>query len=169
MNDPLSGPGGAALDCLLSGRPERLEFRGDQDQDDESTLVYIWTGGVEAMGLVSAACYNAGYRGHFFHYLTSDVGLLAPVFKPEVLESYVCGCSAMEVDPVYTPWAKEMKDAWIAKFAKWDFADYMTTPLYTALKAAMQKAGSIEVDKVNAALHTPGPWNLICPDGRRER
>jgi ABC-type branched-subunit amino acid transport system substrate-binding protein len=123
------------------------------------------TGGVEAMGLVSAACYNAGYRGHFFHYLTSDVGLLAPVYKPEVLEGYICGGSAMELEPVYTPWAKEMKDAWIAKFGRWDYADYMTTPLFTALIAAIQKAESIDVEKVNDALHTPG-LEFLCPDGK---
>ena len=41
------------------------------------------------MGLVTSAAYDAGYRGNYFTFLTSDVGLLAPVFKPEVLEGYI--------------------------------------------------------------------------------
>ena len=114
------------------------------------------TGAVELQGLVSAACYDAGYRGRFFHFLTSDVGLLAPVFKPEVLEGYICGLVAMEVNPTTTPYAQEIKSAYIAKHGQWDFPDYMTTPMYNALVAALQKAGTIDVDAVNAALHTPG-------------
>ena len=113
-------------------------------------------GKVEDMGLISGAAYDAGYRGHYFHFLTSDIGLLAPVFKPEVLEGYICALAAMEVTPTTTPYAQTLKDAWIAKYGKWDFPDYMTTPMYNALVAAMQKAGSVDVDAVNAALGTPG-------------
>ena len=55
------------------------------------------------MALVYNQCYDAGYRGHMFSFLTSDVGLLAPVFEPQVLEGYICALSAMETDPAYDP------------------------------------------------------------------
>jgi ABC-type branched-subunit amino acid transport system substrate-binding protein len=97
-------------------------------------------GKVEDMGLISGAVYDAGYRGKFFHFLTSDIGLLAPVFKPEVLEGYICALAAMEVTPATTPYAQEIKDAWIAKYGKWDYPDYMTTPMYNSMVAAMAES-----------------------------
>jgi hypothetical protein len=41
----------------------------------------------------------------------------------------------------------------------------MSTPCYTALKAAMQKAGSIDVQKVADALHAGG-IEFLVPDGK---
>jgi ABC-type branched-subunit amino acid transport system substrate-binding protein len=123
-------------------------------------------GATETMGLVTGAAYDAGYRGHYFTFLTSDVGLLAPVFKPEVLEGYITACSAMETgefDGNLTAYAKSVKEAWIAKYGKWDYPDYMTTPMYTNLLLAIEKANSFDVDAVAAVLHAGFEWEV--PDG----
>ena len=123
-------------------------------------------GATETMGLVTGAAYDAGYRGHYFTFLTSDVGLLAPVFKPEVLEGYITACSAMETGDFggcLTPYAKSVKDAWTAKYGKWDYPDYMTTPMYTNLLLAIEKANSFDVDAVAAVLHAGFEWEV--PDG----
>ena len=90
------------------------------------------------------AAYDAGYRGKFFHFLTSDVGLLAPIFKPEVLEGYICSMTAMEYgdfNGCMTQLASDMKKAYIAKYGSWDYADYMTTPMYSLLMPP-EKAGT---------------------------
>jgi len=124
-------------------------------------------GKVEEMGLVTSAAYDAGYRGHYFTFLTSDVGLLAPVFKPEVLEGYITACSAMETGDVngcLTQFAYDLKQAWIAKYGKWDFPDYMTTPMYYNLLLAIQKADSFDPLKVADVLHKGFEWDV--PDGR---
>ncbi len=123
-------------------------------------------GATETMGLVTGAAYDAGYRGHYFTFLTSDVGLLAPVFKPEVLEGYITACAATETgdfNGCLTEYALEMKNAWIAKYGKWDYPDYMTTPMYTNLLLAIQKADSFDVDKVAAVIANGFEWTV--PDG----
>jgi ABC-type branched-subunit amino acid transport system substrate-binding protein len=123
-------------------------------------------GKVEEMGLVTSAAYDAGYRGHYFTFLTSDIGLLAPVFKPEVLEGYITACSAMETgdhNGCLTQFAFDLKQAWIAKYGKWDYPDYMTTPMYNNLFMAIQKADSFDVDKVASVLHSGFEWDV--PDG----
>jgi branched-chain amino acid transport system substrate-binding protein len=122
------------------------------------------TMGIEGMALVYNSCYDAGYRGKMFSFLTSDVGLMQPVFKPEVLEGYICALSAMETNPAMTPLAQEMKDAYVAKNGKWDFADYMTTPCLFVLLDALQKAGTTDVDAVAAVLHQ-GLKGVKVPDG----
>jgi ABC-type branched-subunit amino acid transport system substrate-binding protein len=123
-------------------------------------------GKVEDMALASAAAYDGGYRGHFFHFLTSDIGLLAPIYKPEVLEGYICSMTAMEYgdyNGCMTQLASDMKNAYIAKFGKWDYADYMTTTMFFALIKALENAGSIDVEKVAAELHKPLTFDY--PDG----
>jgi len=123
--------------------------------------------GSETMALVFGACYDAGYRGKMFSFLTSDVGLLQPVFKPEILEGYICAMSAMEYgdfNGTMTQLASDMKQAYIAKNGKWDYADYMTVPSLYVLLAGIQKAGSIDVDAVAAALHS-GINGIPVPDG----
>jgi len=120
-------------------------------------------GKIEDMALASSAAYDAGYRGNYFSFMTSDIGLLAPVFKPEVLEGYINACSAMEVNPAASQLAADMKNAWIAKYGQWDYPDYMTSPSNRALIAAIQKAGSIEVDAVANALHQG--LDFTVPDG----
>ena len=54
-----------------------------------------------------------------------------------------------DVNGCLTQYAYELKQAWIAKYGKWDYPDYMTTPMYNTLVDAMQKADSIDVDAVN--------------------
>jgi ABC-type branched-subunit amino acid transport system substrate-binding protein len=123
--------------------------------------------GSETMALVFGSCYDAGYRGKLFSFLTSDVGLLQPVFKPEVLEGYICAMSAMEYgdfNGTMTQLASDMKQAYVAANGKWDYADYMTVPSLFVLLAGIQKAGSIDTDAVAAALHS-GINDIAVPDG----
>jgi ABC-type branched-subunit amino acid transport system substrate-binding protein len=122
-------------------------------------------GKVEDMALASSAAYDAGYRGHYFSFLTSDVGLLAPIFKPEVLEGFINACSAMETNPAMSQLAADIKQAWVAKYGQWDYPDYMTGPCYFALIEALKKAGSTDVDAVAKVLHD-GMKGLDVPDGK---
>ena len=125
------------------------------------------TGKVEDMALVSSAAYDGGYRGMFFHFLTSDVGLLAPIYKPEVLEGYICSMTAMEYgtfNGCMTQLASDMKQAYIAKYGSWDYADYMTTPMYLTLIDALKIAGTTDPTAVAAVLHKGFEFDV--PDGR---
>ena len=125
------------------------------------------TGKVEDMALVSSAAYDGGYRGKFFHFLTSDVGLLAPIYKPEVLEGYICSMTAMEYgdfNGTLTPLARDMKAGYIAKYGTWDYADYMTAPMYLALIDAFKQSGSVDPTVVADFYHKGFTFNV--PDGQ---
>jgi len=158
----------------LGAQPSIVYYPADQrDLSSLGTKIRVmnpaWFMGpvsnVETIALTTAAVYDAGYRGKFFSFLTSDIGLLAPIFKPEVLEGFICAASAMEMNPQPTQLAINMKNAWIAKYGKWDYPDYMTTMIYFALTAAMQKAGSIDPDAVVNVLHQ-GLSGVDVPDGK---
>jgi len=177
LPDNAPGHQGAAIISMpyksLGAKPQLVFFPADQRDLSSlgtkiATMNPAWymgnVGKVEDVALATTAAYDAGYRGHNFTFVTSETELLAPIFKPEVLEGFVCGASAMEFEPAITEYAQAIKDARIAKVGKWDCLDYMSTPCYTALKVAMQKAGSIDVDAVAAALHQGG-FEFLVPDG----
>jgi len=152
----------------LGAQPTILYYPADQrDLSSLGTKVktlnpgyfFPGTGKVEDMALTTAACYDAGYRGKFMHFLTSDVGLLVPIYKPEVLEGYMCSMTAMEYgdfNGCMTPLAAEMKATYTAKYGMWDYADYMTTTMFFALVKAIETAGSLDTTAVAAELHKPG-------------
>ena len=120
-------------------------------------------GNVMDMALANSAAYDAGYRGHYFNFLTAEVGLMAPVFKPEVLEGFICGLAATETNPPLTQWAADLKNNYISKYGKWDFPDYMTSPCLLAIFAGIQQAGSIDTDQVANTLHHGVSFDV--PDG----
>jgi ABC-type branched-subunit amino acid transport system substrate-binding protein len=152
----------------LGAQPTILYYPADQrDLSSLGTKVkalnpgyfFPGTGKVEDMALTTAACYDAGYRGKFMHFLTSDVGLLVPIYKPEVLEGYMCSMTAMEYgnfNGCMTQLAADMKQAYTAKYGMWDYADYMTTTMFFALVKAIETAGSLDTTAVAAELHKPG-------------
>jgi ABC-type branched-subunit amino acid transport system substrate-binding protein len=186
MKDPAGGGHGMALACpdnasghqtasnfafpykRLSAQPSILYYPADQrDLSSLGTKIKVLnpgyfipgSGKVEDMALITAACYDAGYRGKFMHFLTSDVGLLVPIFKPEVLEGYMCSMTAMEYgdyDGCMTQLAADMKATYTAKYGGWDYADYMTTTMFFALVQAIENAGSLDTTAVAAELHKPG-------------
>ena len=95
------------------------------------------------------------------------MGLLAPIFKPEILEGFICTLSAIEYgdyDGCMTPLAAEMKNAHVAKYGEWDYADYMTTPCIWTLMAALQQVGDTDVQVVADAMHE-GISGVFVPDG----
>ena len=122
--------------------------------------------GVENIALALSAIRNAGYDGNMFMFLTSDVGLLKPVFPANVLENFICSMTAMEygdVNGCMTQLASDMKNAYIQKYGSWDYADYMTAPMTLALFAAMEKSGSVDVDVVNKTMRDGITFDV--PDG----
>jgi ABC-type branched-subunit amino acid transport system substrate-binding protein len=130
-----------------------------QNQQDQSALgtriktmnpdgFMAIAGGPIMDGLCYRAAYQAGYRGQLFASHSAPAQSLAKVIPAEILEGFINMAWAVEFDNPLTDQAKAVKEAWIEKHGKWDDPDFLNTANYACIRAAVKKAGSIDVDKV---------------------
>jgi ABC-type branched-subunit amino acid transport system substrate-binding protein len=124
-----------------------------------------------------AAAYNAGWRGVMFSGTATTAQELLTQMTPEMTEGLIGGALPTEWDPPKTAYAKEFKDAWIARFGKWDPKDYNSVGCFDCLIAGLKKANSLDTDKVAAAIGSgldyetaQGPGKMISrPDLGNDR
>lgn len=131
-----------------------------QDQSALGTKIKIMNpdgfmaiaGGPVNDGLCYKAAYQAGYRGQFFANHAAPFQALAQVIPAEALEGFINMAWAVEFDNPPTEQARAFKKAWIEKYGKWDAPDIHNTANYACIRAALEKAGSLDVDKVADAI-----------------
>ncbi|HJX03857.1 MAG TPA: ABC transporter substrate-binding protein [Dehalococcoidia bacterium] len=94
----------------------------------------------------------------------------------EFVEGYYLGGWPVEYDPPLTEKAKEYKAAYTKQKGKWEDLELTASLYFTALTAAIEKAGSLDVTKVAAAFENMqwegpgGPAKMINrPDLGQER
>jgi len=122
--------------------------------------VFLATGaGVEGDSLGYKAAYQAGYRGQLFSPAALPPPQLAMMLTPEVAEGMIAGSDPVGLDPPGTKISEDFKNAWIAKIGKWQSPTLLFHMNYTCLQAALQKAGSIDPDKVAEAIATGLQWD----------
>ena len=109
-------------------------------------------GGPIMDGLCYKAAYQAGYRGQFFANHSAPFQALAQVIPAEALEGFINMAWAVEFDNPPTEKARIFKEAWIKKYGKWDAPDIHNAANYACIRAALEKAGSLDVDKVADAI-----------------
>jgi branched-chain amino acid transport system substrate-binding protein len=90
---------------------------------------------------------EAGYKGQFLFPNSSVASHLLKGAGPEVLEGWIGGMYAIEMDPP-PPVAKEFKEAYIAKYGKWDDPDTLFINTWYLLLAGLQQAKSTDPGKV---------------------
>ena len=130
--------------------------QNQQDQSALGTKIKVMNpdafmaiaGGPIMDGLCYRAAYQAGYRGQLFASHSAPGASLAKVIPEEILEGFINMAWAVEFDDPPTDQAKAVKEAWIKKYGKWDDPDLNNTSNYACIRAAVKKAGSIDVDKV---------------------
>ena len=98
------------------------------------------------------AAYTAGYSGMFFIPATEPTSALLSVLPAEAAEGLIGGAWPTEFDPAPTPEAVSFKEAYAAKYGQWDNPEIMTTAAFSCLLAALQKAGTTDVDAVANAI-----------------
>jgi len=100
------------------------------------------------------ALYEAGYKGQVFADNTAPLLTLAKMVPIAALEGYIGGAWPLEFDPVPSDLkaAQAFKAAWIAKNGKWEGPEVVDIGNYACLMAAIQKTGSLDVDKLAAAI-----------------
>jgi ABC-type branched-subunit amino acid transport system substrate-binding protein len=111
-------------------------------------------GGPLSDGLVLKAVYQAGYKGQLFGSMAEPALTLAQVASPDALEGMISTAWPVEFDPAFTKTAQQFKDAWIAKFGKWEGPEILCSGTYSGLRAGLQQAGSTDVDKVASVIFT---------------
>jgi len=102
--------------------------------------------------LALKAVYGTGYRGQLFATSTAPGLSLSQTIPAEALEGFINGAWAVELDPAQTQAAQVFKDAWIAKYSKWEGVEAQSTSQYTCLKTGLQQAGSLDPDKVAVSI-----------------
>jgi branched-chain amino acid transport system substrate-binding protein len=97
--------------------------------------------------------YQAGYKGQRLGCSPAAGKVLMGLAGPDALEGFVGIAWPSEFDVPPTPVAKEWREAYTAKYKKWDYPDPVYVSAWYMLKAALQKAGSIDPEKVAAVLN----------------
>jgi branched-chain amino acid transport system substrate-binding protein len=104
-------------------------------------------GGVAGDSLCFKAAWQAGYKGQLFSFVSLTVGAVSAVIPVEAIEGWIAGETAPELASP-PPAAKEFKDAYIAKYGKWDSPMMTFMNTFYILLAGLQQAQSLDTDKV---------------------
>lgn len=92
---------------------------------------------------------QAGWKGQLFSTMTlaaESAAILAG--GPEYVEGYIQGGYATEYEPALTELGKEFKVAYASEYGRWDHPELTGTAYFYALITAIQKAQSLDTDKV---------------------
>jgi len=118
--------------------------------DNPSAFIAVGNSATDA--LVYQAVVQAGFAGLLFSTTTVTYETLKTAVPAEALEGFIAGAWPVEFDPAVTDVAKAFKAKWIEMNGKWDGPEIQLTAAYAALRAALQKAGTTDVDAVADAL-----------------
>jgi len=139
-------------EIFYPGTSTDLSSLGTKVMQSNPPVVCCQGGGPLVDSLAQKAIYNAGYRGQFFTAPPSTFYNMCNVTPPEVMEGQIVGAIPCEFDEPLTQSAKDFKDRFVAKYGKYE-GQSLGNACWEAVRAAMQSTGSIDVDKVAAALH----------------
>ena len=118
--------------------------------DNPSAFIAVGNSAMDA--LIYQAVVQAGYEGMLFSTTTVTYETLKTAVPAEALEGFIGGAWPVEFDPAATDVAKEFKAKWIEVNGKWDGPEIQLTAAYAALRAALEKAGTTDVDAVAEVL-----------------
>jgi branched-chain amino acid transport system substrate-binding protein len=118
-------------------------------------------GGPISDSMCFKAAYQAGWKGQQFAASTLPAEVLTQVVPAEAVEGMVSLAWATELDPP-TGAAKEFRDAYIAKFGKWDNPELVHTNTWYVLLGAIKAANSVDPEKVRAVLANGMKYDSPC-------
>ncbi len=130
---------------ILASKPDAMSVEGDPP----------------TMALICKQFRESGYKGHFFQADPIDAASMVEIAGKENLEGWVTSADVAAQGPMATPFALELKQAYIDKYGNWDdiaFAGSFTYML-DVLKEAMEVAGSLDTEKVHAVLESGRTFN----------
>jgi branched-chain amino acid transport system substrate-binding protein len=116
-------------------------------------------------GVIKAA-HAAGWKGQSFGCSTVPGMVIMGIAGPEAAEGMLAIGWPTEFDPATTQMAKEFKADYIAKYGKWDDPEIVVAQELWVLLNAMQKAGSIDPEKMKPVLDSGMTFESPCGQGQ---
>jgi ABC-type branched-subunit amino acid transport system substrate-binding protein len=115
--------------------------------------VYCTAGGGTVQDSLSVKFLReAGYKGILFMYRGVDAGNWGKVVPLNIMEGATGPVTDFDLEPSTLPGTKEAKDAYIAKYGKWDYPAALFSEVWYLMKTALEKAQSLDPDKVAAVI-----------------
>ena len=118
------------------------------------------SGGPVSDSLYYKALYDAGFKGKFVSYTTitpEQIAKVIPIADVEGMTSAIAGIDL----PTPTPTGQELKDLWVAAYGEWTNPGMTSIQNWYLLVAALQKAGSLDsqkvADTIAAGMEFPAP------------
>ena len=109
-------------------------------------------GGPVQDALLFKAVHETGYKGQVFSQIGLSVLNLAKVIPLDTVDGMICAIDGTHLETIPSESGKAFKDAYIAKYGKWDEPEAPHIYPYRVLISALQQAKSTDVDKVAAVL-----------------
>jgi len=119
---------------------------------NENPTAFMACGNSGTDALVYKAVVQAGYKGLLFSTTTVTYETLKTAVPAEALEGFIGGAWPVEFEPAATEVAKAFKAKYIEMNGKWDGPEIQLTGAYAALRAALQKAGTLDTTAVAKVL-----------------
>ena len=101
--------------------------------------------------LLHKALYEAGYTGQRMSHLVVSPGAMAKVIPMNIVEGMITAMGGTELEPP-PPVAKELMDAYTAKYGTWDYPIIIHLLTWHCLIAGLEQAQSLDPDKVAAVI-----------------
>lgn len=108
------------------------------------------------MALICKQARDMGYTGHFFGTDPIDAPTMVEIAGKEYLEGWTTFVDVASEGPMATAAAKELKQDYIDKYGEWNDIAFAGAFAYMlpVLKQAIEAAGSLDAEKVHAALES---------------
>ncbi len=104
-------------------------------------------GGPVADSLYYKALRDGGFKGDFVSYTTISSDQIAKVIPIDMVEGMTSAVAAIDL-PTPTPTAQQLRDLWVAEYGEWTNPGCTSIQTWYLLVAALQQAGSTDVQKV---------------------
>jgi branched-chain amino acid transport system substrate-binding protein len=102
---------------------------------------------------------RSGWAGQMFCQQPYSIDQLLSMASTQDLEGFIGVSIPEEYDPALTPMAVDFKQSYIQKYGRWESMDMLGTQLLWAVLTAIQKAGSVDTDKVAAVFGNSLTWD----------
>lgn len=123
--------------------------------------------------LAMKACRDVGYKGTGFIYKELYPGQTEKVTPLSLYEGCWGHLNDYQLEPPQNPASIEAKNAWIAMYGEWDYPSLSLSSPWYVLKAGLEKAGSIDPDKVaeviGSGLTTDTPVGVMMMISRPDQ
>lgn len=122
-------------------------------------------GGIQLDGLCFKAAWQAGYKGMQWAFVPYSEDMLAKVIPVEAIEGMISVAYPIELESP-PPVAKELKDAYITKYGKWDNPAFTFGDPFIIMTEGIKQANSIDTDKVTEVMSKGMRFEGIMGSGK---